>query len=182
MVEGEKQQPNYVLSLFSRVLAKAINLHSNNQHKNVPAALRVQFLNDIDKDYSHMLKKTLKMEKDHTRKNYEFQRHFQRDKYVNRDAIPKEKRFQSSFSHLWRSNNTSHHRANNHNASARRRQPRRVCLENNTPMSSSAHSPSAVKKPNKLSRVAALTPKTVVRRQHSVARGLSWNVRDLLNC
>jgi hypothetical protein len=51
-----------------------------------------------------MLKNTLKMEKDHTRKNYEFQRHFQRDKYVNRDAILKEKRFQASFSHLWRTN------------------------------------------------------------------------------
>lgn len=121
------KQPN-IVSLFSRYVAKTVGTIS--KQDSIPAAVRVQFLNSIDKDYSHMLKNTLKMEKDHTRKNYEFQRNFQRDKYINRDAILKEKRFQSSFSHLWRSNNVSHHRANQ--VSTRKRHSRRLGMDTNS--------------------------------------------------
>jgi hypothetical protein len=41
------------------------------------------------------------MEKENTRKNYQFQRTFKRTKYCSRDNILEEKRFEASFSVLF---------------------------------------------------------------------------------
>lgn len=40
-----------------------------------------------------MIKSTIKMEKENTRKNYQFLRTFKRAKYASRDNILEEKRF-----------------------------------------------------------------------------------------
>lgn len=48
-----------------------------------------------------MIKSTIKMEKENTRKNYQFLRTFKRAKYASRDNILEEKRFESSFSVLF---------------------------------------------------------------------------------
>ena len=50
-------------------------------------AKRIKFLENIDKDYYKMIKSTIKMEKENTRKNYDFQRNFKRTKYASRDNI-----------------------------------------------------------------------------------------------
>ena len=47
-----------------------------------------------------MIKSTIKMEKENTRKNYDFQRNWKRTKYASRDDILEEKRFEASFSVL----------------------------------------------------------------------------------
>ena len=54
---------------------------------NEKKALRIKFLEDLDKDYYKILKSTLKMEKENTRKNYQFLRTFKRAKYSSRDEI-----------------------------------------------------------------------------------------------
>jgi hypothetical protein len=130
----------------------------------VPAAERIQFLNNIDKDYSHMLKKTLKMEKDHTRKNYEFQRHFQRDKYVNRDAILKEKRFQASFSHLWKTNV-------NHSRDSHGKQSRKI-VDNTSFYSTRRMSTFKDSKENLKIKCAIQTP--------PIRKKPNWNVLDII--
>jgi hypothetical protein len=50
-------------------------------------------LENIDSDYYKMIKSTIKMEKENTRKNYQFLRTFKRAKYASRDNILEEKRF-----------------------------------------------------------------------------------------
>ena len=50
-------------------------------------AKRIQLLENIDKDYYKMIKSTIKMEKENTRKNYDFLRNFKRTKYASRDNI-----------------------------------------------------------------------------------------------
>ena len=48
-----------------------------------------------------MIKSTLEMEKDNTRKNYEFMKTFKRTKYSTQDELLEEKRFEASFSSLF---------------------------------------------------------------------------------
>jgi len=57
-------------------------------------------LEDVDINYYKMIKATMKMEKENTRKNYEFLRTWKRAKYASRDQILEEKRFEASFSVL----------------------------------------------------------------------------------
>ena len=56
-------------------------------------AKRIKLLEGIDSDYYKMIKSTIKMEKENTRKNYQFLRTFKRAKYASRDNILEEKRF-----------------------------------------------------------------------------------------
>lgn len=71
--------------------------HSQHSEK----AKRIQLLEDIDSNYYKMIKSTLKMEKENTRKNYNFLKKFKRAKYASRDQILEEKRFEASFSVLF---------------------------------------------------------------------------------
>lgn len=48
-------------------------------------AKRVQLLENIDQRYYKMIKDTLEMEKENTRKNYEFRKNFKRTKYSTQD-------------------------------------------------------------------------------------------------
>jgi hypothetical protein len=50
-------------------------------------AKRIKLLEGIDTDYYKMIKSTIKMEKENTRKNYQFLRTFKRAKYASRDNI-----------------------------------------------------------------------------------------------
>lgn len=50
-------------------------------------AKRINFLQNVDKDYFKMIKSTMKMEKENTRKNYEFQKTFNRTKYSSNDEV-----------------------------------------------------------------------------------------------
>lgn len=42
------------------------------------------------------------MEKENTKKNYEFQKSFKRNKYSSQDELLEEKRFEASFSNLFK--------------------------------------------------------------------------------
>ena len=59
-------------------------------------------LQDIDQNYYRMIKETLEMEKENTRKNYEFKKNFKRTKYSSQDELLEEKRFEASFSGLFK--------------------------------------------------------------------------------
>ena len=48
-------------------------------------AKRIKLLADVDTNYYKMIKNTMKMEKENTRKNYQFLRTWKRAKYASRD-------------------------------------------------------------------------------------------------
>jgi hypothetical protein len=81
--------------------SKAQSVGSMASGKESGKAQRIKLLEDIDIDYYKMIKSTIKMEKENTRKNYLFLRTFKRAKYASRDNILEEKRFESSFSVLF---------------------------------------------------------------------------------
>lgn len=96
--ESEFVVPSTAPSFNPKVASTIIKLSSGDDE---PAqAKRIQLLDNIDKDYYKMIKSTIKMEKENTRKNYDFQRNFKRTKYASRDNILEEKRFEASFSVL----------------------------------------------------------------------------------
>ena len=64
-------------------------------------AKRLQLLEGIDLNYYKMIKSTLEMEKENTRRNYEFLRTFKRAKYSTQDQLLEHKRFEASFSGLF---------------------------------------------------------------------------------
>jgi hypothetical protein len=50
-------------------------------------AKRIQVLEEVDADYYQLIKSTLRLEKDNTRRNYQFSQTFKRAKYSSNDCL-----------------------------------------------------------------------------------------------
>jgi hypothetical protein len=85
LIHKNREKGCKISSSSSIVNLSKLNNCASQPTVNEKKALRIKFLEDLDQDYYKILKSTLKMEKENTRKNYQFLRTFKRAKYSSRD-------------------------------------------------------------------------------------------------
>jgi hypothetical protein len=58
---------------------------------------RLQMMEKIDQTYYNMIKQTIKMEKENTKRNFNFLKNYKTHKFIPDDGLFEERRFQSTF-------------------------------------------------------------------------------------